>query len=173
VDFQRNDSIEPKVLAQQIKRAGPRPVTRKGIPHLQLNQWPSPALIDKLTEQTLALPNVRERESRLADECTKAICLSSQTAASPANAFIDDHEFCHLHPAPEGSAHLTLPAHAREQIIRLGWAEGHPLAGIGFLPDSLVLVYAPRNEHELEMVLEIVKISYRFAQGPAAAGGFA
>ncbi len=145
-------------------RTGLRPITRR-IPHLQLEQWPVPTLIEKLSDLVLDLAHVKQRESRLTDKDTKAIYLTGDFSRSPANAFIDDHEFCHLHPPPEGGVHLTLPQPLRDQAIALGWAEYHPLSGVEMISDSLVLVYAPRDEPELRIAIELVTASYRFASG--------
>jgi phospholipase/carboxylesterase len=130
-----------------------------------LNQWPPAALIEELAEKALSLPQVGQRESQLAGRNTKAIFLDAGLTGASEEAFIDDHEFCHLHPAPAGSLHLTLPQPVLDRVIQSGWAEFHPLAGIGTLPKGLVLVYAPRDEHELAVVFELIKVSYRFAQG--------
>lgn len=39
----------------------------------------------------------------------------------------------------------------------------HPLVGSGQLPPTVVMVYAPRDEDELEIVLGLVMRSYQFA----------
>jgi hypothetical protein len=98
---------------------------------------------------------------------TCALYLPDGIAHGPAEAFIDDHEFCHLHPLPEGSLHLTLADPLRMEAVRQGWAELHPCGQAGFLPNTLVMVYAPRNQHELAVVLELVNTSHRFAMGLA------
>jgi hypothetical protein len=94
-----------------------------------------------------------------------ALSLPDEFSAGPPGAFIVDHEFCHLHPLPDGSIHLTLPNDVRERAIRRGWAEQHLVSRSGILPETLVMVYAPRNSHELEIVLQMVWHSYRFARG--------
>jgi hypothetical protein len=87
-------------------------------------------------------------------------------------AYIDQHEFCHLHPPPEGTIHLTLPQPVHRQVVELGWGEPHPMAGSGLSP-NLVLIYGPRDVEELEIVLGLVVICRSFATGaiglPAAA----
>jgi phospholipase/carboxylesterase len=82
----------------------------------------------------------------------------------PGEAFIDDHEFCHIHPLPEGSLHMTLPPDVRGWAIGHGWAEEHPLVSSGAVADTLVMVYAPRNEQELDVVFMLFEASLRFAQ---------
>ena len=93
-----------------------------------------------------------------------ALYLSDPLALGPPEAFIDGHEFCHLHPLPEGGIHLTLPRILRDEVLRLGWGERHPVAEVCILP-ALVTVYAPRNPEELEAVLGLVVQSCAFAQG--------
>ena len=56
--------------------------------------------------------------------------------------------------------HLTLhPADAAIVILR-GWGERHPLSNGGwlarFVPQGFCMVYAPRNEEEVEIVRKIV-----------------
>ena len=93
-----------------------------------------------------------------------ALALPDEFAAGPADAFIDTHEFCHLHPLPEGSIHLTLPYDIRQAAVSMGWAEQHPAARLGVMPQALVMVYAPRNAKELAIVLKLISSSYEFAR---------
>lgn len=113
----------------------------------------------------LAFPNVRSQQSRMASPECHALSLPDEFCAGPPGAFIVDHEFCHLHPLPDGSIHLTLPDDVRERAIRRGWAEQHPVSRAGILPETLVMVYAPRNTTELDIVLRMVWYSYLFASG--------
>jgi hypothetical protein len=101
----------------------------------------------------------------MASPKSRALCLPDECAAGPPDAFIDDHEFCHLHPLPEGSIHLTLPKDLREWVVQLGWAEQHPVSRAGVMPETLVMVYAPRNTKELGIVLMLIWSSYQFAKG--------
>ena len=97
-------------------------------------------------------------------EC-HALSLPDEFCAGPPSAFIVDHEFCHLHPLPDGSIHLTLPKEVREPALRLGWAEQHPVSRAGILPETLVMVYAPRDSEELAIILRLYWHSYQFARG--------
>ena len=98
-----------------------------------------------------------------------ALSLPDEFAAGPPDSFIDNHEFCHLHPLPEGSIHLTLPYEIRRPAVAMGWAEQHPAARMGAMPQALVMVYAPRNFKELAIVLELIWSSYEFARFGAGA----
>jgi len=97
-------------------------------------------------------------------EC-HALSLPDEFSTGPPGAFIVDHEFCHLHPLPDSSIHLTLPKDVRERAIRRGWAEQHLVSRAGILPETLVMVYAPRTSNELAIVLQMIWHSYQFASG--------
>jgi hypothetical protein len=75
-------------------------------------------------------------------------------------------EFAHLHGPEDGSLHMALPADVARQAIDRGWAELHPLARAGRLPETLVMVYGPRDSDELETVWSLVTASYENARGP-------
>src|SRR5882724_2319163 len=104
---------ELQTVADQIfvlpPRIGPRPRTRPALPHIQLDQWPPAAILEELIERCLELPFVRSQQSRMASPESRALALPDRLAGGPPDSFIDAHEFCHLHPLPEGSIHLTLP----------------------------------------------------------------
>lgn len=147
------------------RRRGTRPNTSTVPPHRLLDQWPPPELLDLLRERCLAFEDVKCRHSRLANSSTAALCLPDRLANGPGEAFLDAHEFCHLHGESDGSIHLTLPQELGEAAIALEWAEQHLLAGAGVLPRNVLLVYPPRDVEELEVVLHLVKCSSEFARG--------
>ncbi len=146
-------------------RWGPRPETPPALPHIQLDQWPPEEIAAELIELSLSLPDVRSKQSRMASPKSRALWLPDKCSGGPASAFIDDHEFCHLHPLPEGSIHLTLPSPLRDRIVQLGWAEQHPLVRAGVMPETLVMVYAPRDREELAISLNLIWCSCQFARG--------
>src|ERR1044071_2438804 len=82
------------------QRVGPRPRTRITLPHRQLDQLPPRDMVEQMVAMSTRLPHVRVRESRMACAASRALCLSDDFAGGPPNAFIDSHEFCHLHPLP-------------------------------------------------------------------------
>jgi len=134
------------------------------LPHVQLDQLPAVEIRDEFVARSLEIPNVRSQQSRMASPESLALYLTDECACGPPEAFIDGHEFCHLHPLPEGSIHLTLPKLIREEVVRLGWGEPHPIAKAGILT-TLITVYAPRDRPELDAVLSLVRQSCQFAQG--------
>jgi hypothetical protein len=146
-------------------RLGPRPQSGMTLPHMQLDQWPPPTIAEELLGQCLIFPDVRPKQSRMASPECYALSLPDEFSAGPPWAFIVDHEFCHLHPLPDGSIHLTLPKGVRERAIQRGWAEQHLVSRAGILPETLVMVYAPLDSHELAIVLRLIWRSYQFARG--------
>jgi hypothetical protein len=115
------------------------------------------------------MEDVRVRESRMALPGTRALYLPDVVAGGPPEAFIDLHEFCHLHPLPEGTIHLVLPMAVVERAAAFGWVERHPVAVAGILT-TLATAYAPRTAAELETVLGLIGISCRFARGSKELG---
>jgi hypothetical protein len=137
---------------------------QRALPHLQLNQLPSAEAMEEFVARCLEIPCVRSKQSRMASPLTYALYLSDACAAGPREAFIDGHEFCHIHPLPEGSIHLTLPKILRDEAVRLGWGERHPIAETGMLT-TLLTVYAPRDREEMDTVLGLIVQSCWFAGG--------
>ena len=77
-------------------------------------------------------------------------------------------EIVHAHPS-DGSMHLTLHPADAKVMIEAGWGERHPLAKGGwcdrFVPVGFVIVYAPKDKDDLEMVMKIVEASWRWVSG--------
>jgi len=107
----------------------------------------------------------------MASPDTRALWLPDEAAFGPSEAFIDDHEFCHLHALPAGSVHLTLPAALMRQSVELGWAESHPIVLSGLPFKQIVMVYAPRTDDELDVVMMLVNASRSFALGCGSNNG--
>jgi hypothetical protein len=151
-------------------RRGPRPRTTATNPHTQLDQQPGdPRIREALARQVFAMPGVEERHSGISVPGARALWLAAYAAAGPPPAFLIGREFAHLHPAPDFSLHMMLPDPVRTAAFEAGWAEPHPMAARGLIPQTAVMVYAPRDEDELGVVVELVKASHRFASAAAEA----
>ncbi|WP_051945033.1 luciferase domain-containing protein [Streptacidiphilus rugosus] len=109
-----------------------------------------------LLQMAAALPGVRIGPSLVCLPGTRACHLSHSLAAGPAQAFFAGTEFGHLHPVYDGSLHLMLPAPVAEQVIATGW-------GAASEPEGSVLVFAPRDEAEVEIVWQLLLTAYRHA----------
>ena len=95
----------------------------------------------------------------------RALWLKEEVPAGPPEAFMTGREFAHIHPMPDGSLHACLPPERVREAIEAGWAEQHPVAMMGYIPDNTVMIYGPRDERDLKVVFELVVESYRYAGG--------
>jgi hypothetical protein len=145
-------------------RSGPPPATQQHLPHSQLDQQPAdPGLQAELARRAFGLPGVVEAPSAVSVPGARALMLADGSQAGPPEAFMVEREFAHLHPAPDQSLHLALPADEAAAAIGAGWAEHHYLVRTGTLPPTIVMVFAPRDAAELEVVWELLQASHRFA----------
>jgi hypothetical protein len=146
-------------------RAGERPRTTPTNPHTQLDQQPGDLRwIAELARRVLALPGVVEQPSRVSVPGARALVLGPDEPTGPPEAFLIDREFAHLHPAPDHSLHAMLPAGTAAEAVTAGWAEPHPIALRGLIPPTAVMLYAPRDEAELDVIEHLVRISHAFAR---------
>jgi hypothetical protein len=66
-----------------------------------------------------------------------------------------------------------MPPEIAQVAIRKGWAEQHPVARMGFTSPNVVMIYdvvmiyAPRDIEEIEVVAGLVVEAYRYADGTA------
>lgn len=149
------------------ERHGPRPTTTPTNPHTQLDQQPPDRTQrDALAEAVLALPGVVEVPSRISVPGARALWLADG-AHGPAEAFMIGKEFAHLHPGPDQSLHAMLPLDLARSAVDAGWAEPHPAARLGLIAETAVMIYAPRDDAEREVVERLVRASHAFARGDA------
>src|ERR1700682_5279567 len=147
-------------------RQGPRPATTPGLPHSQIDQQPTgEGIRRRLAERVFALPGVSEGPTRIPAPGARALLPDRATASGPAEAFFIGGEFAHLHPGQDHSLHVCLSPDLAAAACEAGWAEPHPLVASAALPPTVVLVYAPRDDHELNVVASLVEAAYRFATG--------
>lgn len=141
------------------KRKGPKPRTTPTNPHTQLDQNAPVALQEKVFAVARGLAGVTVGKSLVSVPGARAFHLPS--CQQPATfGFMVEREFAHLHPASDGSLHMALPPAIVQQVIDNGWAERHPLAGKYGLPNNIVMVFGPRDETELSVVLDMVRASH-------------
>jgi hypothetical protein len=90
--------------------------------------------------------------------------LGPDEPSGPPEAFMIDREFAHFHPAPDHSLHAMLPPVLANAAVAAGWAEPHPVALRGLIPPTAVMLYAPRDEAELDVLERLVRGSHAFAR---------
>jgi hypothetical protein len=145
------------------QRKGPRPdTTRPSLgnpsPHQQITQNAPRPLQEELFMRAQSLPGVSVGRSLVSVPGARAFHLDGALARGPIDAFQRGREFAHLHPAHDGSLHLTLQPEIYQEVLAKGWGEPHPVSGT-------MLIWGPRNEEELDVIWSLVRASYEYATG--------
>lgn len=165
-------------------RPGSRPTVVGIAPQRQITQKPGAAMYDALATEIQRLPIAHPNTLYSATSCFekhstgifhRLPCESSTTSSnnnlnqSPKRPSTSHNhritcngEVCHSHPS-DGSLHLTLHPADVKLILERGWGQRHPLARDSWwwvtriVPTGFVMIYAPRNEEELKVVVEIIR----------------
>jgi hypothetical protein len=146
-------------------RVGARPRTTPTNPHTQLDQQPTDSrLVEELARRAFALPGVVEEPSGISVPGARALVLATSEPAGPPEAFLIGREFAHIHPDPDHSLHAMLPTETVTEAVAAGWAEPHPVALRGLIPSTAVMLYAPRDDEELDVIERLVGASHAFAR---------
>ncbi|KAA2265663.1 phospholipase [Solihabitans fulvus] len=146
-------------LAAPPRRTGPRPTTSGvEIPHDQLDQFSPKEIRAALVEAAEALPGVFTGPSQVSEPSSLALRL--RRPSGPWEAFLHPSrdEFGHIHRA--GFLHLTLPRELLAPLTEAGWVEPHPISLRPEWPDTIVMLYAPRDEAELAVVVAAMRASW-------------
>jgi hypothetical protein len=117
-----------------------------------------------LAEAVFRLDGVEERPSRISVPGARALWLV-EGHEGPPEAFMIGWEFAHLHPGGDQSLHAMLPLDLATAAMEAGWAELHPVARLGLIPPTAVMIYAPRDDDERAAVESLVQASWAFARG--------
>lgn len=152
-----------------VRRPGRRPRTSSEGPHRQLDQQATPELWGLLIAHVFCMEGVEEAHSAVSPAPSRAVHLtdlpeerSPETNLAPGRRL----EPVHVHGVDDTSLHLVLPPATGRALEELGWAEPHGHAE----HDTEWMVYGPRDQAELDVVLDIVAASLAFARGEAAEG---
>lgn len=153
------DLARQAYLSNVPDRAGPRPRVMGLVPHRQADQRSTGDIQQRFRSFLKSLPERMPGRLKNATSCLEKHCIGL-FALSPVNdRGICPEEVMHCHDL-DGSMHLVLHPADAQIVIRQGWGERHPLGRGGwmgyFVPSGIMMVYAPRDEHELEVVKEIV-----------------
>ncbi|KAI9645019.1 hypothetical protein NHQ30_007057 [Ciborinia camelliae] len=166
-------------------RNGPRPKVAGIAPQRQISQYGSRAMYNLIR---ISLSNLAHRHP----EILKAgiSCFEKRGLAlfslDPINTTCQG-EICHVHHS-DNSFHMNLHPNDAKVILEKGWGERHPMAGastprivsnfLSYLPNSLstwlsprvvpeqfVIIYAPRNKDELQVVCHIIEAAAFWVSG--------
>jgi hypothetical protein len=154
-------------------RLGPHPV-----PQRQLSQLPSVEMRQRLITRFEALGRVA-KERGLVDVKTSlyerqhSALFVSQNVEWPPVAYQSRGEISHIHAGKDGSIHVVLHPRDCMTVLEKKWGQRHALSGVesikrvaGFaIPLNYILIYAPRDDAELEATMSIVKASIQYMTG--------
>ncbi|MFX0579858.1 luciferase family protein [Nocardia nepalensis] len=149
-------------LAKPPRRSGPRPTTTgREIPHDQLDGFAPPEIRAALVERAQALPGVFTGPSQVSEPSSLALRLHEPRGPWEAFLHPSRDEFGHIHRS--GFLHLTLPHAVIAPLFEAGWIEPHPISRRPQWPDTIVMLYAPRDESELALTTAAMYASWRQA----------
>jgi hypothetical protein len=140
------------------KRNGPRPTIAGIAPQRQLDQPGCPQMYQALRSALEKAADIEPELLRTGTSCfeKKGLALF---ALQPINATCRG-EICHVHHS-DRSMHMNLHPDDAKVVLEQGWGERHPLARGGwmkaYVPREFVMVYAPRDRDELDVVCRIIE----------------
>lgn len=145
-------------------REGSKPVTGAMPPHLQFSEQSPEAIWQALCNWAFSVfPLSREEATMISVPTSRALWLDESVTTLPRDAFMPprgSREFAHVHK--DGSMHLCVSHDFAEEVYAKKWGEPHPYKHLGI---NEILVYAPRNTEELEVVKMTLKAAYYYATG--------
>ncbi|ERT02878.1 uncharacterized protein SPSK_09483 [Sporothrix schenckii 1099-18] len=148
-------------------RPGPRPQVAGLAPQRQLDQQASTACYSQLRAAVEALTRKHPDTLSIATSCIEKHGFGL-FARHPVNVW-GQGEIFHIHDS-EKSMHMSLHPDDIKEVLDKGWGQRHPLAFSGWvkapLPPTFVMIYAPRDESDLAIIVRIVEaaIWYTMAQ---------
>lgn len=153
-------------LTSLPQRIGPRPHVEGIAPHRQSDQRASKDIFAALDARLKIMAQEKNNSLKLGTSCFEKHgtgLFSLDPIARTCRG-----EVCHAHPS-DGSLHMTLHPADAALVLRHGHGERHPLARGGFfrrfVPAEFVMIYAPRDEGELNTVIEIVEAAVWWVSG--------
>jgi hypothetical protein len=144
------------------RRRGPSPTTLLGPLHIQCNGHGDPQHLDELTSAVLSWPYVENLPPNNNSSNTIPLRLKETAVGHNFDAFISPREFGRvLIDAP--TIYLALPLVCAHWAIVRGWAEPHYLSSHGLMPPGVLVVYTPRDHHELSVCYSLFLEAYTAA----------
>jgi hypothetical protein len=153
-------------------RAGGRPDTVQRLCHYQASQLPprewSSAVYFEIFGPACSLlrrVDVCDGESEFEIAPSRALFVEPVIGGSTHDA-LSRAEFAYLQHIDRAktrdvaSWHLTLHPRDARLAVAAGWAEYHPLAGMFGADEGFVMVYAPRDAAEVEVLVRLLHAAY-------------
>ncbi len=148
------------------QRAGPRPETTNGVPHIQFGLEPVSELTELMLKHVEELSGVTLGATRVSLPGAVGFQLNHEVDIANPEAIVGGREFAHVHP--DGSLHASLEPELARAAVKAGWATPHPWADQRPGWGGFVMIYTPTTEAELDVVLQLVRGSYSYVTGRSA-----
>lgn len=145
-------------------RTGPKPQTSIEGSQSQLTENSSPELWGRLMHLAITEHNVVEGISSVSLQSSRAIFFRDLrktvvpwTSLAPAEKRLEP---VHIHGVHDTSIHLCMTTDRAQELVALGWGVMRPHSDF----DTAILVYGPRDEKELQIVLGFIRESLTVAR---------
>jgi hypothetical protein len=143
-------------------RHGKRPMTIGDPLHVQCCDHGDERALRHLLSEVSTWPDVEEAPSPLAGPEMTSLLVAEDVATGDPSVFIAGREFARVLFDPL-TLYLSLPLSCAHWAIIRGWAEPHYGSSSGLIPPGIMVVYTPRDEHELTVCRSFFWISYNFS----------
>ncbi|KAJ7034940.1 hypothetical protein C8F04DRAFT_1099558 [Mycena alexandri] len=171
-EYESAKASKERWLETPVERRGTRPETGwHCVPHRQLDRLPSEEIAKRLDavfeKHTDANPTLVQIAVSPHEKLHPGMIIHPDIPSPHKDAEQALREIAHIHPT-DHSLHVILSPADSKTAIDLGWAERHPLSGVSRilpLPNNYLLVYAPRDDEELEVVERIIVASIGYMTG--------
>jgi len=164
INSYKKDTIMSAQKFNLPERIGETPQIGQTPPQLQFSDKSPRAIYQKFHDWMFnTFPKVRKEPTRISVPSSTAMWLDENEAVGHIDAFMPPsggREFTHIHL--DGSFHTVVGADVENEIITKKWGVRHMYYDQGV---KEVLVYAPRNEEDIEIAKTIVIKSYEYATG--------
>ena len=160
------------LLEELPYRHGPRPITKGIAPHRQVTQRSAGETCQQLLR---TLKQLSESYPKRVGYGTSSFEKHCDGIFSPPEYRAHDTkegEICHVHDI-DGSMHMAMHPADVKIVIERGWGERHQMAFDNwgwksmFVPPEFTMVYAPRDEDELAVILRIIDAAAWWVSGEA------
>ena len=148
------------------KRPGHAPVIGQEPPQIQYSDQSPKAIYDAVHAWLFdpkKFPNAEKKPTNISVPTSEAIFLRPGITAAHGDAFMPpegSREFAHLHE--DGSCHIVVSSKVEDEVLAKNWGVRHMYYERGV---KEILVYAPRNEEDVEVVKILLRESYKYANG--------
>jgi hypothetical protein len=144
------------------KRRGKRPITICGPLHVQCSDYGDDRALRRMVEEIIAWPEIEAGPLPVGSADLISLQVGEEVATKDPSVFITGREFGRvLFGAP--TIYLTMPLSCAHWAIVRGWAEPHFSGTFGLVPPGVMVVYTPRDEHEVAVCRSLVWVSYNFS----------